>query len=186
MKRDGVSVAFDLIFEEISSQEAQLNQKGALAFQQGRYVDADCWSAAGKKLAEFRQKLGTLKGEWSSGIDVKIRERVKVEPGYHIQPHKKGARTNLRITMPDNRVIQRPTAAQAMTDALDLLGVEDVKALDITVSGVPLVGTEPHPRYQQTPLGQYLVCTHSNTKSKKQMLERVAETLKFPIKVDVI
>jgi len=41
MKRDGVSVAFEMILEEIQSVEAQLNQEGASAFQQSRYKDAD-------------------------------------------------------------------------------------------------------------------------------------------------
>jgi hypothetical protein len=186
MKRDGVSVAFEMILEEIQSVEAQLNQEGASAFQQSRYKDADRLSATGKELGAFRGKLEALRKEWNVGIDVHIRERVKVEPGYHIPHHTKGPKTNLRITLENGRVIQRPTAAKAMADAIEAMGVEKVRALGITVSGVPLVGTEPHPKYVQTSVGKYLVCTHSNTKSKKEHLESAAKQLNYNLKVEII
>lgn len=186
MKRDGVSVAFEMIVEEIESVEAQLNREGASAFHQSRYKDADRLSATGKKLGEFRGKLEALGKEWNAGIDIQTREPVKVEPGYHIAPHVKGPRTNLRITLENGRVIQRPTAAKAMTDAIEAMGVEKVKALGVNINGVPLVGTERDPKYGQTPLGRYLVCTHSSTKSKKENLENVAKRLNQEIKVEVI
>jgi len=150
------------------------------------HSDAERLSAAGKNLGAFRAKLETLRKEWDAGIDVKVRERVRVESAYRIQPHTKRPRTNLRITLSNGRVIQRPTAAQAMADVIDALGISDVAELGLTVSGVPLVGTKKHPKYGQTPAGRYLICTHSNTKSKKELLERVAEKLGASIKVEVI
>ena len=186
MKRDGVSVAFEMIMEEIEAVEAQLNEEGATAFKNSQYADADRLSAAGKELKQFREKLETLRQEWSSGIDLKTRERVKVKPGYQIPPHKKGPRTNLRITLPNGRVIQRPTAAQAMADAIEAIGLDRVKSLGLTVSGVPLVGTDKHPKYGQTPVGKFLICTHSNTKSKKDILQNVVKSLGADIRVEVI
>jgi len=186
MTRDGVSVAFEMILEEILAVQAQLNHEGASAFQQSRYKDADRLSATGKKLGEFRGKLEALLKEWNVGIDVRTRERVKVEPSYHIAAHSKGLKTNLRITLGNGSVIQRPTAAKAMADAIEELGVENVRALDLKVSGVPLVGTERHPKYAQTPLGRYLICTHSSTKDKKEDLEQIAQRLKQKIQVDII
>jgi hypothetical protein len=186
MKRDGVNVAFEMILEEIQAVEAQLNQEGASAFRESRHQDAERLGSTGRKLCEFRRKLEALQKEWNAGVDVQTRERVKVEPGYRIAPHAKGPKTNLRITLKNGRVIQRPTAAQAMADAIESMGVEKVKALGIKVSGVPLVGTERHPRYGQTQLGQYLVCTHSSTKSKKEELERVARELNQTLRVEII
>jgi len=186
MIRDGVGVAFEMILEEIQAVEAQLNQEGASAFQQSRYKDADRLSAIGKKLGEFRGKLEALRKEWNAGIDVQTRKRVKLEPSYHIAAHTKGPKTNLRITLGNGRVIQRPTAAKAMADAIEALGVENVKALNLKVNGVPLVGTQRHPRYGQTPLGRYLICTHSSTKHKKQDLETIAQRLGQKVQVDII
>jgi hypothetical protein len=186
MKRDGVNVAFEMILEEIEAVEAQLNQEGASAFQQSRYKDADRLSATGKKLREFRGKLETLRRECNAGIDSRTRERVKVEPAYHLASHTKGPKTNLRITLENGRVIQRPTAAKAMADAIEAMGVEKVKAIGLKVSGVPLVGTESHPKYGQLPVGRYLVCTHSNTRTKKEDLERVAKELSQKIRAEII
>ena len=63
MKRDGVSVAFEMILEEIQAVEAQLNLEGASAFKESRYKDADRLSATGKQLSEFRGKLEALRKE---------------------------------------------------------------------------------------------------------------------------
>ena len=54
MKRDGVSVAFEMIMEEIEAVEAQLNEEGATAFKNSQYANADRLSAAGKELKQFR------------------------------------------------------------------------------------------------------------------------------------
>jgi len=150
MKQDGVSVALELVREEIAAVEAQLKHEGIAAFQSSRYADAERLSETGKQLELFAQKLSSLKEEWTSGIDITTRSRVKVDPSYHPQPHKKGPRKNLRITLPDGRVIQRPTAAAAMADAIEAFGAERVRGLGLKVSGVPLVCTERHEKYGQT------------------------------------
>lgn len=186
MKHDGVSIAFQMILEEIEAVEAQLNHEGALAFKQSKYENANRLSATGERLGEFRTKLEQLREEWDSGIDVQTRARVKMEPSYRIPRHKKGKKTILRVTLDDGRVIQRSTAAQTMTDTIGAMGAEKVMRLGYRVSGVPLVGTEQHPKYGQTPLGRYLVCTHSNTDNKKEMLERVAKKLNRKITVEKI
>ena len=186
MKSDGVSTAFGIIMEEIGAVEEQLNQEGMNAFKNSEYADAQRLSEAGKALGAFREKLEALRNEWSSGIDVSTRQRVKVEPGYTIAPHSKSAKTVLRITLNNGRVIQRPTAAQAMADVLEMFGLEKVKALGLTVSGVELVSKQKHERYGQTKVGHYFVCTHSNTASKKQLLEKVAQSLGQSIVVEIV
>ena len=65
--------------------------------------------------------------------------------------------------MANGRVIQRPTAVAAMADAIEKFGVDLVKALELHVCGVPLVGTEKSEKYNQTDLRKWLVCTHSST-----------------------
>ncbi len=95
MKRDGVSLALDLVLEEIAAVEAQLNHEGMTAFKNSSYQDAERLGEAGKQLQAFSKKLAVLKEEWTSGIDIKTRERVKVDPSYHMRPHKKGPRQNL-------------------------------------------------------------------------------------------
>ena len=188
---DGVSLALELVLEEISAVEAQLNLEGVLAFQKSRHKDAERLAKSGKQLQDFSKKLRALKDEWSSGIDIKTRERVKVDSNHHqVKDHTKGSKTNLRITLANGRVIQRPTAAAAMVDAIEMLGVEQVIALGLRASDVPLIGTKlshkKHCRKGQKKLGKWLVCTHSNTVSKKKLLEKIGDELGQKIQVEII
>ncbi len=186
MKSDGVSIAFAIIMDEIGAVEEQLNQEGINAFKNSKYADAQKLSGSGKALGVFREKLEVLRNEWNSGIDVSTRKRVKVEPGYSIKSHAKSTKTILRITMQSGRVIQRPTAAQAMADVIKELGIEKVSALGHKVSGVNLVSKSKHEKYGQTVVEDYFICTHSNTESKKKLLLQIAKSLGQKIKVEVV
>lgn len=183
---DGVNLALELVLEEISAVEAQLNHEGMLVFQNSRHKDAKSLARSGEQLQGFSKKLRALKDEWSSGIDIKTRKRVKVESSYQLKGHTKGPKTNLRITLANGRVIQRPTAVAAMVDAIEKFGVDHVKALGLHVCGVPLVGKEKSKKYNQTNLGKWLVCTHSNTITKKELLEKIGEKLGKEIQVEII
>ena len=88
--------------------------------------------------------------------------------------------------MPNGRVIQRPTAAQAMADVIETLGLEKVRSLGLTVNGVKLVSKSKHEKYGQTAVGDYYICTHSNTESKKKLLLKITKSLGQNIKVEVI
>lgn len=186
MKSDGVQTALDIVSEEIRAVVAQLNREGGEAFKASRYEKADLLSKQGKQLQQFAKKLGTLRQEWETSIDDKARERVKVDSCYPKKPHAKGPKQNLRITLPNGRVIQRPTAAAALVDAIEALGLEKVRALDLHVTGVPLVGTKKHDKYGQKQFGHWFVCTHSNTASKKTLLEKIGNKLHQPIQVELI
>lgn len=177
MKSDGVSTAFSIIMDEIGAVEEQLNQEGINAFKNSKYSDAQKLSESGKALGAFRGKLEDLRKEWDFGIDISTRNRVKIEPNYSIASHTKSAKTILRITMPNGRVIQRPTAAQAMVDAIETLGMEKVQSLGHKVSGVDLVSKDKHEKYGQTLSGKYFICTHSNTESKKKLLLKIGDAL---------
>jgi negative regulator of replication initiation len=73
-----------------------------------------------------------------------------------------------------------------MADTIEYFGVEDVRALQFTVNGIELVSTSKHPKYDQAQVGKFFVCTHSNTESKKKMLERLAIRLNRPLTVEVV
>lgn len=189
MEKDGVDEAFELIIAEIDSVASELNHDGEAAFRESRYADAQRLSEAGKDLGEFRQKLDALRSEWNADIDVHTRRRVMVESGHRvknisIKTHSKGPKTSLRVTLPDGRTLQRPNASQTMAETVDALGLERVKALNLRVSGIPLVGTEKHPEYGQVPVQGYFVCTHANNDTKKQILENVARKLRVVLRVE--
>lgn len=187
MKGDSVTTALDLVREEIAAVVAQLNHEGMVAFQHSRYEEARRLGAQGQQLHRFTDKLRALQEEWVATVEEKTRERVLVNPDYSPPPaHTKGPWKNLRITLPDGRVVQRPTAAAAFVDVLRRLGMEQVRSLQLKVSGVPLVATSQHPKYAQRPCGPWWICTHSNTLAKKELLEKVGKALHKPLTVDVI
>jgi len=186
MKSDGVSTAFSIIMEEISAVAEQLNQEGANAFKNSKYSDVEKLSESGKALIAFKGKLKDLQKEWESGIDKSTRERVKIEPSYSIPTHSKSAKTNLRITMPSGRVIQRPTAAKALVDAIENLGIEKVKPLGHKVNGVDLISKHKHEKYGQNMCGEYYICTHSSTENKKKLLLKIGEALSEDLEVEII
>jgi hypothetical protein len=186
MKSDGVSTAFSMIMEEISAVAEQLNQEGINAFKNSKYSDAQKLSESGKKLGVFKEKLEALQKEWNSGVDISTRKRVKIEPSYSIPTHSKSAKTNLRITMPSGRVIQRPTAAKALVDAIEMLGIEKIKALGHKVNGVDLICKHKHEKYGQNMCGKYFICTHSSTDNKKKLLLKIGEALGEDLEVEII
>lgn len=186
MKGDSVKTALDLVREEIAAVVAQLNHEGIEAFKHSRYQDAEMLGAQGKQLKKFLEKLLALREEWVSSVELNTRERVRVSPEFHPPKHTKGPKKNLRIILPDGHVVQRPTAAAALVDVIERLGVDQVRALRLSVSGVPLVGADKHKAYTQHRLGKWWICTHSNTVVKKELLENIGQALNKKLGVELI
>jgi hypothetical protein len=186
MNQDGVSTAFDMILDEIGAVEEQLAAEGAASFKEKRYDAADKLSASGRHLVQFRKKLEDLRAEWRSSIDADTRKRVKVQPGYSIPPHSKGKKTTIRVILPSGRIIQRPTAASSLADVVEEFGLDAVRKLGLTVNGVPLVDLKPNGKYNQEKRGSFFIITHSNTKSKKELIETIAKQLRKSVKVEIV
>ena len=92
----------------------------------------------------------------------------------------------IRVTMPNGQVIQRPIAADTLADVIETLGLETVRKLNLTIAGVPLVGTSRHMVYMQKERGRYFVMTHCDTMQKKKKLEQLADRLGIRLRVDVV
>jgi hypothetical protein len=186
MKKDGVSIAFDMILEEMSAVEEQLVNEGQSAFKERRYKDAEKLTETGNKLLAFRQKLESLKNEWKDGIDIETRERIKVAPDYTIAPHKKSPKTALKVILPTGKIIQRSVAADTFADVIEALGLENIRNLDLSVNGVPLVSQSLHEKYNQKKRGAYYIVTHSNTETKKSLLLEIGKKLGQKLHVEIV
>ena len=191
MDKDGVNEAFELIIAEIDSVTKSLNRDGAVAFEESRYAEAQRLGEAGNALNAFRLKLEALQSEWNTEIDVQTRQRITVVSGHRVKDtstrtHSKGPKTSLRVTLADGKVIQRQKASETMAEAVESLGLERIMALNLRVSGVPLVCSEKHPEYGQVPVQGYYVCTHANNEAKKRTLETVARKLGVRLRVEII
>lgn len=64
MDQNEVTIAFDIVLEEIENAIAALNQQGAQAFQSGKYDVAKELMEIGSQMAAFRTKVKDLQREW--------------------------------------------------------------------------------------------------------------------------
>ena len=83
----------------------------------------------------------------------------------------KGAGSKLRVHL-NGKVLEYPTAAETFARTIAEIGIDRVAPLDKTLWG-PLIGTSVMPRRQQFVVGQYHICTHSNTEVKNASLMRL-------------
>lgn len=95
--------------------------------------------------------------------------------------------TRLRVTMPDGRVIQEPTASATLAEAVRRIGPERIRPLGIKRCKVPFISNTLDGKYNQVPVGHgWYVITHSNTSDKHKVLQRIARELHIPLKVEII
>jgi len=99
----------------------------------------------------------------------------------------KSAKTNLRVTLPNGKVIENRFAYETLQEVIMLAGVEKVLPLGIIQCGVPLIWNTQDNFYNQKEIakGMYLI-THSSTGQKRQQIEKISEALNLGLKVEII
>ena len=107
-------------------------------------------------------------------------------PQTHIRRVIRRPRTRLRVTFSDGTVIDEQQAADTFALALSRLGLPSVEALGIYVRNLPLVSMSRGEEYCQTPIENRYVCTHSSTKEKKKLLERISKKLAAPMEIEIL
>ncbi|MDE0084948.1 MAG: hypothetical protein OXU23_04485 [Candidatus Poribacteria bacterium] len=103
-------------------------------------------------------------------------------------PPPKNKNKGLLVTMPDGEQINHKVSATTFAEVIEKLGIEKVKNLrpELKLNATPLISTFDHPTYDQRKSGQYYIMTHSDTKTKKRLLERIASDLDIQLKVEII
>ena len=91
----------------------------------------------------------------------------------------KNSHTRLVVTMPSGESIDRHSAIATFVEVIEKLGIERVSSV---YPG--LISTTESAKHDRQ-VGQYYVKSQTNTRAKKQMLERVAERLGIPLKVEI-
>ena len=112
------------------------------------------------------------------------------EGGEHKKPVEDRAdKTVLRVTFPKGLVIAEPTARKTFVDTIERVGLQRVRKLGLTLCKVPLVSNTQDKKYNisQIPVEDGLyVMTHSSTKQKAQILEKISDQLHLGLKVEII
>lgn len=112
------------------------------------------------------------------------------EGGEHKKPvEDRAVRTGLRVSFPKGPVIAEPTARKTFVKCIEHIGLQRVRKLGLTLCKVPLVSNTQDKKYNisQIPVEDGLyVMTHSNTKQKAQILEKISNQLHLGLKVEII
>jgi predicted type IV restriction endonuclease len=98
----------------------------------------------------------------------------------------RAAATKLKITFADGTVLEDHKASVAFAKAIEKIGIERVKTLQLICSTVPLISTTEHLRYTQAKVGNYYIMTYTSTESKKNTLDQVANALGITLDVQII
>lgn len=99
----------------------------------------------------------------------------------------KSAKTNLRVTLSDGRVIENKFAYETLYEVVKYAGVENVRSLGIIQCGVPLISTTQDNFYNQKEISKgYYLITHSSTGQKRQQIEKISSALNLNLRVEVL
>ena len=90
---------------------------------------------------------------------------------------------DITVIMPDGEEICHRQVSKTFVEAIEKIGVERVKILDLILNGIPLIATSQHPTYSQTESGNYYITTHCNTTTKIDRLNTIKRRLNENIEV---
>ena len=117
MATDGVTIAFELMLDEIASVVSEVNSSGAAHFGNSEYDAAKRLIASAEKLAEFRGRLELLKDEWASGFDEATKEQINLDVEHiarSIASAPKSSKTVLVVKFADGTTIYENKAADSL------------------------------------------------------------------------
>lgn len=99
----------------------------------------------------------------------------------------KSPRTNLKVTLPNGKIIVNNYAYETFLYVVIFAGVDQVRALGLTQCNMPLITNKKIDLYNQKEIseGLYLM-THSSTKDKKIQIEKISEILGLGLTVEII
>ena len=90
---------------------------------------------------------------------------------------------DITIIMSDGEEICHQQVSQTFAEAIEKIGTERVKILDIESRNIPLISTFKHPVYNQISSGNYYIMTNTNTDEKITQLTEIKERLNLNIEV---
>jgi hypothetical protein len=147
--------------------------------------------APGEDLKVHLSRKRNLADALTDAVEIKLDPTVE-HNSFGKQKAKKGeiaSATRLRVTMPNGKVIEATKAAETMREVVQQIGAERIRSLELKSCKIPFISNTKDPKYggAQLPVGNgWYVITHSNTLSKKKMLDKIAKALHLNLKVEII
>ena len=119
-----------------------------------------------------------------NGIEPEPEQTNVPTPPFPTNP--RAAATKLKITFADGTILDDRKASIVFAKAIEKIGIERVRALQIVSNTVPLISTTKHEFYGQNQVDNYYVMTNTDTKGKKATLEQIANALGITLDVQII
>ena len=158
---DGIAAAFEIIMDEIQNEADKIADRGANAFKERDYTEAQKLGDIGHGLDEFRKKVEALLAEWEAGIDISYRRTFSIKGIPESKGSKRRKNTKLRIRFADGPEFEEHIAADTFALAIKEFGLDKVERLNLNENGASLIGPTPHPSYQHRQFGNKFLSTHS-------------------------
>ena len=103
--------------------------------------------------------------------------------------HTKTARSNLRITLPNGKVIVHSTAVESLIEFINYVGVEKAQRVGLIRCKIPLISQHIDKKYgdRQKLIGNGLyLMTCTSTEAKKKDIENIASFYNMKVRVEII
>lgn len=99
----------------------------------------------------------------------------------------RGRKTRLCVKFPDGKVIWERQAKDSLIKAIQRIGIERADSVpDIQCDGLPLITNHKDDRKELYPLAKgWWICTHSSTLTKMKQLQKISDTLRLGLKVEI-
>lgn len=113
--------------------------------------------------------------------------RTRKETGYTITPHTKSKKTNLQVIFPDGTTISNHFASDTLLQAIERIGSDKVRKLQLIQGGIGLVALEEDEFYRQNKTKDgFWLNTHSSTAQKKKQSDEISRRLDLNLKVKIV
>lgn len=201
-KKSNVREALDIVCEEVERESNRVFKVGGEALMAGHLEPAEQAIAYAKKLKVFVEKVKGLTAEWCQlGAEIEratpeVQDIVRMpEP---LKPAETGIdneeishRTNFRVILPDGNVIEDKFAKDVFAKTLNFLGPEKVASLNLFLGEEPLVSNNKavyikNPTQVSALNGGWYTKTHSGTREKIKLVEKIAKALEVDLRVTLI
>lgn len=185
LNKDSVAAAFKLVIEELDKANQEITKQITQASMNADYEKGQVLLDRGKNLKAFQTRVNDLRKEWIDGIDIPASFPNKPQPKF-IQKPAIAPPTKLRVLFPDGERIERDFATDTFVETIQKIGIDKVRELGIRVYGKLLIDSHHHEKIQQKRVNGWYICTHSSTAGKKTFLDKIAQTLRIRLKVEII
>lgn len=191
--------AFTKLQAALAEAVDELRKNGASAFSQGSYDLVGQYAEEAKQLEEMGKQVSAMASRLAPSTAIESVVPLGPTPPaavivatpptsipFSTASHGPGRR--LKVTFAGGHVIEENTATRTFVQCLLKMDLDRVAQLNKKLSGAPLVTKNAADfDYQgHAKSGGWYVCTHSNTRKKKELLEEVADRLRIRIGVEII